>query len=672
MNGMVRVVVMSLAMALVSIQTFAADIGTAFTYQGFLENGSPPAPVDDTCDFRFQMYDAAAGGNLKGTNPQDKAGVAVNAGVFTVNDLDFGSGAIDGTARWLEISVCCPSPCAVVPLSPRVELTPTPHAIRASEGVGPPNALEVDQATGNVGIGTTSPARKLDVTGVVRSSTGGFEFPDGTLLSSAAGISPLLSLAQIATLRWDFQQADFVVGTFPVGNDALFVAFDGANVWVTRRFNNTVTKLRASDGVNLGIFAVGTQPHAVAFDGANIWTANYISNNVTKLRATDGANLGAFPVGNGPNGMAFDGANIWVVNLNSNNVTKLRALDGVNLGTFPVGGYATGVAFDGANIWVLNGFGPANVTKLRASDGANLGTFAVGNGARGIAFDGSSIWVANSFSNDVTKLRASDGANLGTFAAGTGAVGIAFDGANMWVTNIDSDTVTKLRASDGFNLGTFPAGDGPTGVAFDGANIWVANNLSGDVAKIFVSDDVGLSQWQRIVGGIAYTAGRVGIGRNSAANALEVEGDASKTVAGDWLANSDRRIKTRIRTITNALDAILRVRPVAFRYTDEYKAKHPSIQDRDYYNYVAQEFREVFPECVQHSGEDGLLQMDSYPASVYSVAAIQELYEMVQEKDCEMEELRSQIEGLKELVKALAAQNQNRDSHGADTNGGGR
>lgn len=106
---------------------WAADIGTAFTYQGSLEDGS--GPVTDTCDFQFQLYDAAAGGNLMGTNPQSKPGVAVDAGVFTVNDLDFGASAIDGTARWLEISVCCPSPCALTLLSPRVALTPAPHAL---------------------------------------------------------------------------------------------------------------------------------------------------------------------------------------------------------------------------------------------------------------------------------------------------------------------------------------------------------------------------------------------------------------------------------------------------------------------------------------------------------------------------------------------------------------
>ena len=167
---------------------------------------------------------------------------------------------------------------------------------------------------------------------------------------------------------------------------------------------------------------------------------------------------------------------------------------------------------------------------------------------------------------------------------------------------------------------------------------------------------------------ILKTSGNIGIGRTPTANKLEVEGDASKTIAGDWLANSDRSIKTQVRTIANALEAIGRLRPVAFRYTDDYKAKHPSVKDQDYYNYIAQEFREVFPDAVQDSGEDGLLQMDSYPAGVYAVAAIQELHELVQEKDCqiqelreqssrEISELRSQIAELRAVVDGLTAHN---------------
>jgi hypothetical protein len=125
-------------------------------------------------------------------------------------------------------------------------------------------------------------------------------------------------------------------------------------------------------------------------------------------------------------------------------------------------------------------------------------------------------------------------------------------------------------------------------------------------------------------------AGRVGIRRTAAANALEVEGTASKSFAGAWLANSDRRIKTDIQPITGALDRLSKVRLVDFRYTDEYRAAHPVIDDRRYPNVIAQEFAEVFPGDVKSSGElmpDGspVLQVDTWPLTIYTAAGVQEL-----------------------------------------------
>src|SRR5205807_1775481 len=95
-------------------------------------------------------------------------------------------------------------------------------------------------------------------------------------------------------------------------------------------------------------------PEGVAFDGVNIWIANSVGNTVTKLRASDGANLGTFPVGKRPVGIAFDGTSIWVANQFSDSVTQLRALDGANLGTIPVGRKPFAVAFAGGYIWVAN------------------------------------------------------------------------------------------------------------------------------------------------------------------------------------------------------------------------------------------------------------------------------------------------------------------------------
>jgi len=52
---------------------------------------------------------------------------------------------------------------------------------------------------------------------------------------------------------------------------------------VTNSMSNTVTKLRASDGMRLGTFSVGSYPLGIAFDGANIWVTNTNSNTVNKL-----------------------------------------------------------------------------------------------------------------------------------------------------------------------------------------------------------------------------------------------------------------------------------------------------------------------------------------------------------------------------------------------------
>ena len=42
------------------------------------------------------------------------------------------------------------------------------------------------QYDGNVGIGTTAPDDKLDVAGIIHSTTGGFKFPDNTTQTTAA------------------------------------------------------------------------------------------------------------------------------------------------------------------------------------------------------------------------------------------------------------------------------------------------------------------------------------------------------------------------------------------------------------------------------------------------------------------------------------------------------
>ena len=100
-----------------------ASVGTAFTYQGrLLDNGTP---VEGTCGFGLSLYGSLTGPDQIGTT-QDKPSIPVSNGYFTVSDLDFGTGAFDGNARYLEIAVDCGG--GPVTLDPRVALNATPYA----------------------------------------------------------------------------------------------------------------------------------------------------------------------------------------------------------------------------------------------------------------------------------------------------------------------------------------------------------------------------------------------------------------------------------------------------------------------------------------------------------------------------------------------------------------
>src|SRR5690349_13129304 len=73
--------------------------GTAFTYQGVLNDQG--APANGTYDLQFNLFTLPVGGALIGplftTND-----LAISNGLFVVT-LDFGASAFTGAPRWLEI-----------------------------------------------------------------------------------------------------------------------------------------------------------------------------------------------------------------------------------------------------------------------------------------------------------------------------------------------------------------------------------------------------------------------------------------------------------------------------------------------------------------------------------------------------------------------------------------
>jgi hypothetical protein len=147
---------------------------------------------------------------------------------------------------------------------------------------------------------------------------------------------------------------------------------------------------------------------------------------------------------------------------------------------------------------------------------------------------------------------------------------------------------------------------------------------------------------------------QLGINMSATVNALEVNGNAYKTAAGSWLVASDARIKSNIEEIDNAQETLLKLHPVKFRYTQEWISKNPGLEDQVYYNFLAQEFLNVFPQSVKSSGQfingdsKELLQMDSYNAQIIMVKAVQELILENKALEKRVAELASEMEKLKQ------------------------
>ncbi len=102
---------------------------TAFTYQGQLsEHGAPATGI---YDMRFVLRDAATGGNAVPGTPTPIGLIGVTNGLFSVS-LDFGAGAFNGSARWLEIGVRTNGSLqAYTVLAPRAALLSVPYAALA-------------------------------------------------------------------------------------------------------------------------------------------------------------------------------------------------------------------------------------------------------------------------------------------------------------------------------------------------------------------------------------------------------------------------------------------------------------------------------------------------------------------------------------------------------------
>jgi peptidyl-tRNA hydrolase len=676
-------------MVVATASSYAADIGTAFSYQGSLEKPAG-TPVTDTCDFRFGLWDALTGGNQKGTSPQTETAVEVVGGVFTVAFLDFGPGAIDGTARWLAIEVQCPGDAAFVLLDPRVELTPAPYSIRAGEGVGGPNALNVTPS-GDVGIGTTAPSEQLHVTGNAK--------VDGTVFTNAVSGNSSLELKTGVTTRIHISDGPTVItsncctshGSTGCGDGGCQTSVCDQDSYCCEIEWDQECAARARilcpSLCTIGGVGIGTTTPAARLDVNG-------AARTTTLEITGGSPLQQPLSGWGNNGNGQ-------INVPAGTFTAVAAGEGHSL-AIRSDGTLTG--------WGTNGAGQINVPS-----GTFTAVAAGGSHSIAIRSDGTLAgWGDNTYGQISVP--------AGTFTAVAGgwlhSLAIRSDGTLVgWGYNlagqidVPAGTFTAVAAGNYHSLairtdetlvGWGNNSDGQTNVpagtfrvvsagAHHGLALRSDGTLVGWGWNYFGQTDVPAGTFTAVSGGVIHSVAirsdgtLVGWGNNNngqidvpagtfvavgAGNfhSLAIRSDpdgggalvlhnnsAYKPGSDRWTIFSDRRLKKNIEPLSGALERLLQLRGVTFQWLDP--ASQGGITGTQM-GLIADEVSRAFPQWVGRDPKG----YQTLTVGGFEALTAEALRELRAEKDCEIEDLKSEITDLKELVKALSAKQ----------NGGGR
>jgi hypothetical protein len=139
-----------------------------------------------------------------------------------------------------------------------------------------------------------------------------------------------------------------------------------------------------------------------------------------------------------------------------------------------------------------------------------------------------------------------------------------------------------------------------------------------------------------------------GDGGLSRSNAFTLLKDGNLTIAGTLTENSDRRLKTDIRPLSETVPALRRLQAVRFRFragTNRPEGEHIGL--------IAQDVQAVFPELVQQ-GADGYLSV-----SYTNLTAV--LVQALSEQQDEIEALTERVARLEALLLSTQAETASRD-----------
>jgi len=565
------------------------------TYQGQLRNAGDA--YTGFADLEFRLYDQLSGGVQVGSTVS-RPGWPLEDGLFQV-ELDFGAGVFDGTDRYIEVRV------DGTPLLPRQPLNAVPVAAFALDGNEGPQGPE-----GAAGpAGPTGPRGPEGSTGP--QGPGGSAGPQGpegpagpTGPQGPEGTSPLTSdfdgtlsyLESDVKLKLDGQ---FGVPAVALGDSTNAASEAGATVSGGR--DNEANSFYATVGGGRGNVADGDRSTiAGGADHSALGGGGFIGGGYSNL--TGAASVVAGGGNNSapaPNSMVTGGRNncagsnySWAAGRRAK--VRLASL------SYDRDGGCDGVPF-----------------------GADVGTF---------------VWADSTDENFVSTgrdqflLRAGGGVGINTNAPASALHVVGDSPASLF----DGQLTIEGRET---------TGDSGTGgaIAFQGHDgdiprVWGViravkeNSIDGNTDSV-------ISFYNR-----SYAAG-VGLRET-----MRIDSDGvTYNESGSWAVFSDERLKEDIRPLDGALDRLLALEGVTFRYRDPEMAMGATGVRT---GFVAQQVETVFPEWVGENAK-GIKYVSP---SGFEALTIEALRELAQRQDATINGLREQVGDQQQRLTQLEMQ----------------
>ena len=439
----------ALALLLTIIQPLSTAFaqGTAFTYQGRLNNGTNPAT--GSYDLTFTLFATNSGG-VAVAGPITNSATAVSSGLFTTT-IDFGAN-FPGADRWVEISVRTNGSGLFLTLIPRQKLTPAPYAITAA------NVIPGGGLSGTYGGAVTlSNANNnfsgngANVTGVNAAALGGLASSNFWQTSGNSGTTPSTQF----------------LGTSD--NQPLEIHVNGVRALRIEPHGAAATSLAGGYYAN----SVAGFYGAVVAGGGTSGAANGVSGNYAFIGAGYGGNAGSHSAvvagayNNSPVVFGFIGTGLSNTNLSDYSFIgdgSSNLIQANSTGSFIGGGNLNVIQINAGFSTIAGGYGNVVLSNVLYSTigGGDLntsgGTFATVSGGFGnTTSDGDWAVVGGGYQNHSSSTAATVGGGyLNTNSAPSATIG----GGDLNLSSGSGSTVSggAKNISSGYTA-TVPGGN---------------------------------------------------------------------------------------------------------------------------------------------------------------------------------------------------------------------